>query len=61
MGLKEKDEALEALKNAVKHRSAGVVHLKIARQFQDLRTDQRFEKMLIDVGLESAAGKENSG
>jgi len=61
MGLKESDKALEALNEAVKRRSAGVVHLKIARQFQDLRKDQRFERMLIDVGLESAAGKESSG
>jgi tetratricopeptide (TPR) repeat protein len=55
MGLSEKDKALEALKDAVKNRSAGVVHLKIAHQFQDLRTDQRFEKMLIDVGFASGA------
>jgi hypothetical protein len=35
----------------VKHRSAGVVHLKIAHQFQALHTDPRFEKMLAEVGL----------
>jgi TolB-like protein/Tfp pilus assembly protein PilF len=55
MGLKENDKALEALNDAVKHRSAGVVHLKIARQFQALRGDQRFEKMLAEVGLDSNA------
>jgi serine/threonine-protein kinase len=55
MGLRENDEALEALNDAVKHRSAGVVHLKIAHQFQDLRTDQRFEKMLTEVGLDTNA------
>src|SRR5579859_537751 len=60
MGLKESDKALEALDEAVKRRSPGVVHLKIARQFQDLRKDQRFERMLIDIGLESGAGKESS-
>lgn len=56
MGLKEKTNALEALSDAVRHRSAGVVHLRIAHQFQNLRTDQRFEKMLIDVGLDISAG-----
>jgi eukaryotic-like serine/threonine-protein kinase len=51
MGLKENDNALESLSDAVKHRSAGVVHLKIAHQFQALHTDPRFEKMLAEVGL----------
>ena len=55
MGLKENDRALEALNDAVKHRSAGVVHLKIARQFQALHTDPRFEKMLSEVGLDTNA------
>jgi eukaryotic-like serine/threonine-protein kinase len=56
MGLKEKTNALQALDDAVKHRSAGVVHLGIAHQFQDLRTDQRFARMLSDVGLDIRPG-----
>ena len=56
MGLKEKTNALQALDDAVKHRSAGVVHLGIAHQFQDLRADQRFAKMLSDVGLDIRPG-----
>jgi eukaryotic-like serine/threonine-protein kinase len=60
MGLREKDKALEALSEAVTRRSAGVVHLKIARQFQDLHTDVRFDKMVTDVGLDINAGSGNS-
>ena len=40
---------------AVKLRSAGVVQLKIARQFKALHTDPRFEKMLAEVGLDTDA------
>ena len=54
MGLGEKEMALRALDEAIKHRSPGVVHLKIAPQFKTLRTDQRFKKMLVDIGIDTA-------
>jgi tetratricopeptide (TPR) repeat protein len=50
-GLAEKEKALEALKEAVDRRSPGVVHLKVSPLFQELRSDDRFQELLIHMGL----------
>jgi eukaryotic-like serine/threonine-protein kinase len=54
-GLAEKDKALEALKEAVNRRSPGVVHLKVSPVFQELRSDERFQELLIYMGLTDRA------
>jgi serine/threonine-protein kinase len=54
-GLAEKEKALEALQEAVNRRSAGVVHLKVSPLFQDLRSDERFQELLIYMGLSDRA------
>ena len=54
-GLAEKEKALEALKEAVNRRSPGVVHLKVSPVFQDLRSDERFQELLIYMGLTDPA------
>lgn len=51
MGLGEKEKALESLEYAVSERSPGVVHLKISPVFAELRSTQRFQKLLTDIGL----------
>ena len=51
MGLGETDKALDALEQAVKERSPGVVHLKVSPLFRNVRTDKRFMQLLRDVGL----------
>jgi serine/threonine-protein kinase len=54
-GLAEKEKALEALKEAVNRRSPGVVHLKVSPLFQELRSDDRFQELLIYMGLTDRA------
>jgi TolB-like protein/predicted Ser/Thr protein kinase len=54
-GLAEKEKALEALKEAVNRRSPGVVHLKVSPVFQELRSDERFQELLIYMGLTDRA------
>jgi serine/threonine protein kinase/tetratricopeptide (TPR) repeat protein len=54
MGLGEKDKALESLELAVRERSPGVVHLKVSPLFIDLRSTQRFQKLLTEIGLGNA-------
>ncbi len=54
-GLAEKEKALEALKEAVNRRSPGVVHLKVSPLFQELRSDERFQELLIYMGLTDRA------
>jgi serine/threonine protein kinase/tetratricopeptide (TPR) repeat protein len=54
-GLSEKQKALEALKEAVNRRSPGVVHLKVSPVFQELRSDERFQELLIYMGLTDRA------
>jgi len=54
-GLSEKENALEALKEAVSRRSPGVVHLKVSPLFQELRSDERFQQLLIYMGLSDRA------
>jgi serine/threonine-protein kinase len=54
-GLAEKENALEALNEAVRRRSPGVVHLKVSPVFQDLRSDERFQELLIYMGLTDRA------
>ncbi len=51
IGLGERELALQSLRKAVDDHSPGVVHLKVSPFFQDIRSDQRFERMLLDVGL----------
>jgi eukaryotic-like serine/threonine-protein kinase len=51
MGLGEKDKALRSLEYAVSERSPGVVHLKVSPVFVDLRSAQRFQELLTDMGL----------
>jgi tetratricopeptide (TPR) repeat protein len=60
IGLGEKEKALESLTQAVDHRSPGVVHLKVSPLFQELRPDQRFQELLIYIGLTGKAGGGNS-
>jgi serine/threonine protein kinase/tetratricopeptide (TPR) repeat protein len=54
-GLAEKEKALEALKEAVNRRSPGVVHLKASPVFQEIRSDERFQELLIYMGLTDRA------
>jgi len=51
IGLGERELALQSLRKAVDDHSPGVVHLKVSPFFQEFRSDQRFERMLLDVGL----------
>ncbi len=59
VGLAEKEKALEALKEAVNRRSPGVVHLKVSPLFQELRSDERFQELLIYMGLTDRARSGN--
>jgi serine/threonine-protein kinase len=54
-GLAEKEKALEALKEAVNRRSPGVVHLKVSPVFEEIRSDERFQELLIYMGLTDRA------
>ncbi len=58
-GLAEKEKALEALKEAVNRRSPGVVHLRVSPVFQELRSDERFQELLIYMGLTNRASSGN--
>ena len=51
IGLGERELALQSLRKAVDDHSPGVVHLKVSPFFQEIRSDRRFERMLLDVGL----------
>jgi len=53
MGLGENEKALDSLEQAVKERAPGVVHLKVSPVFNELRSAQRFQKLLTDMGLTS--------
>ena len=61
VGLAEKEKALEALKEAVNRRSPGVVHLKVSPLFQELRSDERFQELLIYMGLTDRARSGTNG
>jgi hypothetical protein len=50
-GLGENDNALKSLKEAVDSRAPGVVHLKVAPFFSQIRTQGQFRKLLVDMGL----------
>ena len=51
IGLGERDRAFIALERAVQARSPGVVHLKVSPLFRDLRSSQRFQDLLADIGF----------
>lgn len=51
VGLGENDKALDALEDAVKARSPGVVHLKVSPLFEVLRSDSRFQALVRQMGL----------
>ncbi len=51
-GLGENDNALKSLKEAVDSRAPGIVHLKVAPFFSQIRSQDQFQKLLIDMGLE---------
>jgi eukaryotic-like serine/threonine-protein kinase len=51
IGLSEKERALRSLRQAVNERAPGVVHLKISPLFNELRSDHRFQELLVDIGL----------
>jgi serine/threonine protein kinase/tetratricopeptide (TPR) repeat protein len=55
IGLGEREYALKSLRKAVDDRSPGVVHLKVSPLFQDLRSDQRFQDLLVYTGLSERA------
>lgn len=55
VGMKQPDQALQALERAVKDRSPGVVHLKVSPLFNGLRSDPRFQHLLQEMGLSAAA------
>lgn len=50
-GLGETDNALKSLKEAVDSRAPGVVHLKVAPFFSQIRSQSQFQKLLVDMGL----------
>jgi adenylate cyclase len=50
-GLGENDNALKALKEAVNSRAPGIVHLKVAPYFSQIRSQPQFQKLLVDMGL----------
>jgi tetratricopeptide (TPR) repeat protein len=50
-GLGENDEALKALREAVNSRAPGIVHLKVAPFFSQIRSQDQFQKLLVDMGL----------
>jgi eukaryotic-like serine/threonine-protein kinase len=51
VGLGENDKALAFLDEAVKERSPGVVHVKVSPLFEDLRSDDRFQALIRQMGL----------
>jgi tetratricopeptide (TPR) repeat protein len=50
-GLGENDNALKSLKAAVNSRAPGIVHLKVAPFFSQIRSQGQFRKLLLDMGL----------
>lgn len=52
VGLDEAGRALDALEQAFRHHEPCMVSLKVDAIFDPLREEQRFEKMVCDVGLE---------
>jgi eukaryotic-like serine/threonine-protein kinase len=50
-GLGETDNALKSLKEAVDSRAPGVVHLRVAPFFSQIRSQSQFQKLLVDMGL----------
>jgi serine/threonine-protein kinase len=50
-GLGETENALKSLKEAVDSRAPGVVHLKVAPFFSQIRLQSQFQKLLLDMGL----------
>jgi len=50
-GLGENDNALKSLKEAVNSRAPGIVHLKVAPFFSQIRSQGQFRKLLLDMGL----------
>lgn len=50
-GLGENDNALKSLKEAVDTRAPGIVHLKVAPFFSQIRTDPQFQKLLVYMRL----------
>jgi tetratricopeptide (TPR) repeat protein len=50
-GLGENDNALKSLKEAVDSRAPGIVHLKVAPFFSQIRSQNQFQKLLVDMGL----------
>jgi serine/threonine-protein kinase len=50
-GLGENDNALKALKEAVNSRAPGIVHLKVAPFFSQIRSQRQFQELLVDMGL----------
>ena len=50
-GLGENDNALKALREAVNTRAPGIVHLKVAPFFSQIRSQAQFQKLLVDMGL----------
>lgn len=59
-GLGRKDETLELLEEAVSQRAPGIVHLKVSPPFVELRSDQRFQQLLVYMGLVGAARQPGS-
>jgi len=55
IGLGEPNRALTSLERAVEVRSPGVVHLKVSPLFRDLRSNPRFQNLLMEIGLTSAS------
>jgi TolB-like protein/tetratricopeptide (TPR) repeat protein/predicted Ser/Thr protein kinase len=51
IGLGERELALQSLQKAVDDRSPGVVHLKVSPLLEGLRSDPRFEDLLVYTGL----------
>jgi tetratricopeptide (TPR) repeat protein len=51
LGLGEKEQALSALEAAASQRDAGVSSLKANPIFDPLRSESRFQKILVSVGL----------
>jgi serine/threonine protein kinase/tetratricopeptide (TPR) repeat protein len=50
-GLGQNDEVLKALREAVNSRAPGIVHLKVAPFFSQIRSQDQFQKLLVDMGL----------
>ena len=58
VALGQKDQAFEWLDKAFSERCNGLVKLKIAPEWDDLRTDPRFSELLKKIGLENEKHRE---